>query len=149
MSYKGKFKPKNGYKYLGNPTNIIYRSLWECKLMIYLDSHPDVISWASEEVVIPYRSPIDGRNHRYFPDFYVKRRINGKIKETIIEVKPSEYCKPPKMLATGKKPTKKYITEVRRWGINEAKWKAATEYCKDRGWDFKLMTEKDLGITYG
>lgn len=145
MAYKGRFKPRNPHKYLGNPTNIIYRSLWECKLMKYLDDHPDVISWASEEIIIPYRSPMDRRMHRYYPDFYVKRRINGKIKETIIEVKPLSQTQPPKKLP-GKRPTAKYLREVKTYGINEAKWKAASEYCADRGWDFKIMTEKELGV---
>ena len=141
MSYKGRYKPKNSYKYLGNPTNIIYRSMWECKLMMYLDQHPDVLAWASEEVVIPYKSPIDGKRHRYFPDFYVKRRVNSRIRESLIEVKPSEQTVPPKKK---NKVTRKYLKEVRTWGVNEAKWKAATSYCKDRGWDFKIMTEKEL-----
>jgi len=145
MAYKGRFKPKNTFKYLGNPANIIYRSLWECKLMAYLDNHPDVLSWASEEVCIPYKSPIDGRRHRYFPDFYVKRRINGKIKESVIEVKPKIQTVPPKKL-NRKIPTQKYLREVRTYGINEAKWKAANEYCKDRGWDFLIMTEDQLGV---
>jgi len=145
MAYKGRFKPKNTFKYLGNPANIIYRSLWECKLMAYLDNHPDVLNWASEEVCIPYKSPIDGRRHRYFPDFYVKRRINGKIKESVIEVKPKIQTVPPKKL-NRKIPTQKYLREVRTYGINEAKWKAANEYCKDRGWDFLIMTEDQLGV---
>jgi|TARA_R110000851_G_scaffold142306_3_gene280759 hypothetical protein len=145
MAYKGKFRPINTYKYLGNPSNIIYRSLWECKLMSYLDKHPDVLKWNSEEVIIPYRSPIDGRKHKYYPDFYVQRRINGKIKESIIEVKPDIQTRPPK-IQRSRTPTRKYLREVRAWGVNEAKWIAATEYCKDRGWDFKIMTEKELGI---
>jgi len=145
MAYKGKFKPINYYKYLGNPTNIIYRSLWECKLMSYLDRHNDVIGWASEEIAIPYRSPLDGRKHRYYPDFYVKRKIGGSIKESLIEVKPYKQTMPPK-ITKSKSPTKKYLNEVRAWGVNEAKWNAATEYCKDRGWDFKIMTENELGI---
>lgn len=113
--------------------------------MAYLDKHPDVISWASEEVCIPYRSPIDGRKHRYYPDFYVKRRINGNIKESLIEVKPKKQTMPPKIQKL-KRPTRKYLNEVRTWGINEAKWNAADAYCKDRGWDFKIMTEHELGI---
>lgn len=144
MAYKGRFKPKNTFKYLGNPANIIYRSLWECKLMTYLDNHPDVLKWASEEVCIPYRSPIDGRRHRYFPDFYVQRRVDGKIKESVIEVKPKIQTIPPKR--SNRAPTQKYLREVRTYGINEAKWKAANDYCKDRGWDFLIMTEDQLGI---
>jgi hypothetical protein len=144
MSYKGLFRPKNPQKYRGDPSNIIYRSNWELKLMMYLDSHPQVLQWASEELVIPYRSPIDGKIHRYFPDFFVKKQnIDGKVESVIIEVKPSVQAKPPKVQA---KPTKKYIREVATYGINQAKWKAAKEFCEDRNWKFVVMTEKELGI---
>ena len=147
MSYKGFFRPKYPKKYKGDPTNIIYRSLWEAKLMSYLDQHSDVIQWSSEEFSIPYRSPIDGRLHRYFPDFYVKMKNKEGIVETVvIEVKPASQTKPPKIQT---KPTKKYITEVKTWGVNSAKWKAAVEFCKDRNWIFKIMTEKELGIPNG
>jgi len=143
MSYKGPFKPRNPSKYLGDPTNIIYRSLWELKLMTYLDKHPDVLGWASEEVVVPYRSPFDRKLHRYYVDFYVKRRVDGKIRESLIEVKPKSQTVPPKVKTTK---NRKYLNEVRTWGVNQAKWKAANEYCKDRGWDFKIMTEHELDI---
>lgn len=143
MSYKGIFRPTNPKKYKGDPNNVIYRSSWELKLMIYLDRHPEVVQWSSEEIVIPYRSPIDGRLHRYFPDFYVKKEVNGKIETLIIEVKPKVQTKPPNVQ---KKRTKKYINEVMTWGINEAKWKAAKNFCEDRNWKFMLMTEKELGL---
>ena len=144
MSYKGLFRPRNPAKYKGDASNIIYRSLWEMRLMSYLDAHPDVIQWASEEFSIPYRSPLDGRIHRYFPDFWVKQKgRDGKIEVRVIEVKPAKQTKPP--VAQTKK-TKKYITEVATWGINEAKWKAAISFCNDRGWKFSIMTEKELGI---
>jgi len=147
MSYKGFFKPQNPLKYKGNPANIIYRSLWEAKLMGYLDKHPDVIQWSSEEFSVPYRSPIDGKIHRYFPDFYVKMKNSSGVVETVvIEVKPLKQTRPPKIQT---KPTKKYITEVKTWGINSAKWKAAKEFCEDRKWTFKIMTEKELGIPNG
>lgn len=149
MSYKGYFKPRNPEKYRGDPTNIIYRSLWELKLMGHLDSHPDVIQWASEEFIIPYRSPIDNRIHRYFPDFYVKRKNkHGIIEVLIIEVKPYKETIPPTPLDKGKKPTKRFLNEVRTYGINSSKWKAAREFCSDRGWNFQIMTEKELGIKF-
>lgn len=143
-TYKGRFKPKNPKKYKGDPTNIIYRSLWERKLMAHLDENESVLMWSSEEVIIPYRSPLDNRIHRYFPDFYVKAvDANGTLKEMLIEVKPKkETVEPTKK----KKITKQYITEVTTWGKNQAKWAAAREYCSDRGWEFRLMTEKELGI---
>ena len=141
---KGFFKPKNPQKYKGDPTNIVYRSGWELKLMLYLDKHEEVISWASEEVVIPYRSPIDNRIHRYFPDFIVtKINKEGKKETALIEVKPFKQTLPPARQANM---TRKYLTEVKNWGINEAKWNAAKSYCEDRGWSFHIFTEKELGI---
>ena len=143
-SYQGYFKPKNPQKYKGDPTNIVYRSSWELKLMLYLDSHKDIVTWSSEEIFIPYRSPIDNKIHRYFPDFIVtKINKEGKKETALIEVKPAAQTMPPKKQ---EKVTRKYITEVTTWGINEAKWKAAVEYCKDRKWQFKVITEEDLGI---
>ena len=135
MAYQGRFKPKNPTKYMGDPTNIIYRSGWELKLMSYLDTHVNVLQWSSEEVVIPYKSPIDGRRHRYFPDFYLEQINTNGIKEKIlIEVKPKYQTVPPVVQTTKtKKPTKRYINEVKTWGINQAKWIAAEEFCK-RSW---------------
>ena len=143
---QGKFKPKNPEKYKGNPTEIYWRSSWELKLMLYLDEHKDVINWSSEELAIPYRSPIDGRVHRYYPDFVVtKINSEGKRETALIEVKPSKQTVAPKKQS---KITKSYITEVKTWGVNEAKWKAALEFCKDRGWTFHIFTEKELGIKF-
>lgn len=144
MAYKGKFKPRNPKKYMGDSSNIVYRSRWELVLMSYLDKHPHVIQWASEEVIVPYVSPIDGRIHRYFPDFLVKRiNRNGDRETILIEVKPEYQTVPPQVQS---RKTKKYLNEVKTWGINDAKWKAAREYCNDRGWKFEIFTEKHLGL---
>lgn len=145
-TYKGYFKPKNPQKYQGDPTNIVYRSRWELKLMMYLDDHKEILSWSSEEVIIPYRSPIDGKIHRYFPDFKVtKINKEGKKETALIEIKPLSQTQPPKKQP---KITKRYLTEVKTWGVNEAKWKAAQSYCLDRGWSFHIFTEKELGIKW-
>ena len=145
-TYKGYYRPRNPQKYRGDPQKIIYRSRWEWKLMDHLDSHPQVISWGSEEVIIPYRSPIDGRLHRYFVDFIVTKINTQGLKETmLIEVKPAKQCRPPERQS---KVTKRYITEVTTWGVNSAKWAAAQAFCLDRGWTFHIFTEKELGITF-
>tara|TARA_B100000427_G_scaffold228515_1_gene191866 strand:- start:3142 stop:3576 length:435 start_codon:yes stop_codon:yes gene_type:complete len=144
MPYKGKFRPSKPKKYKGDPTNIVYRSLWELKFMNYCDSNPSIIKWSSEEVIIPYRSPIDNRYHRYFPDFYIKvRESDGNISEKIIEIKPAKEVKEPKKQKTR---TKRYVTEVMTYAKNISKWEAAEEFCKDRKWKFQIMTEKELGI---
>jgi len=144
MSYKGKFRPKFPEKYKGNPTNIVYRSLWELRFMRHLDSHPGVIQWSSEEIIIPYVSPMDNKIHRYFPDFWVKTAAKGGVINTmIIEIKPHAQCKEP---VKQQKITRRYINEVTTYGVNSAKWKAAEQFCLDRKWQFKILTEKDLGL---
>jgi hypothetical protein len=144
---QGQFKPRNPHKYKGNPTNIIYRSSWELKLMGYLDRHEEIISWSSEEIRIPYRSPIDNKIHTYYPDFLVtKLNKEGKKETALIEIKPFNQVMEPKKQSNI---TRKYITEVKTWGINKAKWTAAESYCLDRGWSFHIFTEKELGIIYG
>lgn len=144
MAYSGRFTPSNPQKYIGDYKNIIYRSSWECMCMSWFDRNPDILSWGSEEVIVPYKSPVDGRWHRYFPDFVVKVKTkDNKMKTMMIEVKPKKQTEPPEQR---KRITKQYITEVATWGVNQAKWKAATEYCLDRGWEFKIITEQHLGL---
>ena len=144
MAYSGKFTPKNPQKYIGDYNNIIYRSSWECKVMDWLDRNDNIISWASEELIIPYLSPADNKYHRYFPDFLVKAKTrDGKFKTILIEVKPKRQTLPPE---PKKRVTKQYINEVVTYGVNQAKWKAAQEFCLDRGWEFKVMTEEHLGL---
>ena len=92
MAYRGRYIPSKPQKYKGDSSNIIYRSLWERKFMVYCDRNDAILEWGSEEVIIPYRSPLDGRMHRYFPDFYVKvKQQDGSIKKLLIEVKPKAH----------------------------------------------------------
>jgi hypothetical protein len=144
MAYKSRFTPKNPQKYSGDPTNIICRSSWERRVCIYLDENPSVVEWSSEEIVVPYISPVDNKKHRYFPDFLVKiRKADGTTKTMMLEVKPKHQTTEPKVQ---KRKNKKYLTEVMTWGVNQAKWRYAREYCLDRGWEFKIITEQELGI---
>jgi hypothetical protein len=144
MSYKGKYKPENPKKYKGDPTNIVYRSLWERKFMVYCDKNTNILEWGSEEIALPYRSPLDNRVHRYFPDFYIKvKESNGQIKKYLVEIKPKKQTVEPQIK---QRKTKQYIYEVTEWAKNQAKWKAAREFCEDRQWQFKIVTEDDLGL---
>ena len=143
MSYKGTFTPKNPFKYNGNSKNIIYRSNWELRVMKYFDDHPNVIWWASEELTIPYVSPIDNKTHRYFPDFIVKMRLkDGKFTTYILEVKPLAQTKMP----VQKRKTKRFIQEAATYAVNQEKWRAADLFCREHGWQFKVITEKELGL---
>ncbi len=142
-SYKGKFTPQNPQKYNGNPDNIIYRSSWELRCMKWFDDNPNIIWWSSEELAIPYYSPVDQRMHRYFPDFIIKvKRKDDTIMTYVVEVKPEAQTKKP----TQKRKTKNFLRESITYVVNQMKWKAADEFCHAHGWEFKIITEKDLGI---
>lgn len=144
-SYKGYYRPKNPSKYQGDYTNIVYRSSWELKAMNYFDLTESVESWASEEIVIPYVSPIDGKNHRYYPDFIVKfKDKTGTTKIWMIEVKPLKYVQQPE--TNPKRKTKAWAQRVSEWIKNQAKWEAARKFCDSKGWEFRVFTEKELGI---
>lgn len=139
---QGYFRPQNPKKYIGNPNNIVYRSSWELKFMRWCDRNENIIEYGSEEFSIPYLSPVDNRVHRYFPDFIIKvKESNGQIKTYVIEVKPKKQTQPPKKKTRA---TKSYIFECKTYAVNQAKWKAADEFCKDRLIEFKIITEEEL-----
>ena len=141
--YRGKFKIKNSQKYKGNPSNIIYRSLMELRFMKWCDSSEKILQWSSEEVVIPYISPIDNKRHRYFPDFLIQTAKGWFL----IEVKPQIESRPPKKKLVEKlnlKKKRRYMKSVRTWLVNEAKWNAAKKVCDVEGWTFEIFTEKQL-----
>ncbi len=138
-SYKGLFKPANPKKYVGDTNQIVYRSLLERKFMRYCDLNDDILHWASEELPIRYFNPLDKKYHRYFPDFIIK---TSKDERFIIEIKPSRQCNKPK---TPKRKTKSFFRESYQYIKNQAKWQAARKYCDDKGLEFKIITEKDLG----
>lgn len=137
MAYKGRYKVKNPSKYKGNPTQVIFRSLWERQVFRWCDNDPSVLQWSSEEIIIPYRCKTDRKLHRYYPDVYIKTK-NG---EYLIEIKPKKETVPPRDRS---KKTKKYLNEVMTYIKNTSKWDAAKEYCADRGFIFDIWTEDTL-----
>lgn len=142
MSYKGRYKVKNPSKYKGNPTQVIFRSLWERQVFRWCDENSSVLQWSSEEIIIPYRCKTDKKLHRYYPDVYIKT----KDKEYLIEIKPKKETVLPRDRS---KKTKTYLNEVMTYIKNTSKWDAAKEYCADRGFIFDIWTEdtlKKMGI---
>ena len=119
---KGKYIPKNSYK--NAQASCIYRSMWERRFMLYCDRNDNILQWNSESLHIQYKSPKDNRLHNYYPDFYIKyKNIHGNTVEKIIEIKPQWQMK---------------------WSVNRAKWRAARQYCKVHGYEFQVLTEKEL-----
>ena len=112
--------------------------------MVWCDHNANVIEWGSEEIIIPYKSPLDNRIHRYYPDFYVKAITrDGRLAKNIIEIKPYAQTLPPKRK---KQKSKTFLTEVKTFNVNAAKWKAARSYCADRRMNFLILTEHHLGV---
>jgi hypothetical protein len=143
-SIKSKYKPSFPKKYKGDPNNIICRSSWERKFCHWCDLNENILEWGSEEFFIPYLSPVDNRVHRYYPDFIIKvKESTGKIKTYVIEVKPERQTRPP---VKKSRVTKSFLYEAQTYAVNQAKWKAAQEWCADRLLEFKVITEKELGI---
>jgi len=142
--YKGRYRVVNPGKYAGDHTKVIFRSMWEYKFMKYCDHNPSILEWGSEEIVIPYLSPVDGKIHRYFVDFYCRiQESNGRTQRYLIEIKPSKFTRPPDQ---PQRRTPRYLQEVFTWGVNQAKWQAARDFCENRGWRFEILTEHELGL---
>ena len=138
-TYKGRYKPSNPSKYVGDVDNVVYRSGWERHVMKWCDSNPDVEQWMSEELIIPYICETDKRPHRYFMDFVIKYR-SGRV--TLVEVKPEKETKRPEKKQG--KSRQRLLSEGLTYVKNQSKWKAASEYAKDRGYHFEIWTEKEL-----
>ena len=143
MAYKGRYKLKHPEKYVGDANKVVYRSLWERNTFRWCENNPKVKSWNSEEVVVPYKSTVDKRLHRYFVDLLIEMD-NGKV--FLVEIKPKAQTIAPKKK---NRKTKKYINEVLTYAKNNDKWEAADAFAKHNGWKFQIWTEetlKNLGI---
>ena len=105
-----------------------------------LDKHPSIVRWASEEIAIPYRSPIDKKVHKYYPDLWVEKENGERL---LIEIKPEDFTRPP-ILKEGKRRTRRYKRQYVSYRINEAKWDAAKRFCDKHGWTWKIMTDREI-----
>lgn len=142
--HQGKYTVKNVTKYVGDASNVVYRSSWEKKLFLWLDTQRNVTKWSSEEIKIPYYYSVDRKQHTYYPDVYMEYvSRSGEIKKAIVEVKPFHQTMPP-ILPFSQRVTKRFISEQVEYTKNQDKWKAAREWCKNRGCQFIVITEREL-----
>ena len=137
---KGPYTVKNRSKYIGKKTPFA-RSSWEFEYMRYLDEHEFVAGWGSECVAIPYYDPIRETTRNYFTDFLVVLKDRRRI---LIEIKPHNQTKPPRKSKNKKKSTMLY--ESKMYDTNQAKWAYANRFCEARGWEFKIITEKNFNF---
>ena len=142
--HQGSYTPRCPEKYIGNAKSIVYRSKWELVFLKWCDETPDVVKYSSEECVIPYISPVDGQKHRYFVDFFVQIRQGNELKNFLVEIKPYGQTQPPKPPRKGGTLSESYQEACRTYLVNQAKWEAARAVCAKRGWEFMVLTEKEL-----
>ena len=148
MSYHGRVKLhklNHPEKYLGKSDNINFDSLWERKFIIFIDNNPSILKW-NREPVIPYLKPTTNKIHKYYVDFFIQlREKDGTIISHLIEIKPYNQTKEPKVTLTKKtkKPTKAYYKRLTTYRINKAKWQAAEKICEENGWKFTILHEKN------
>lgn len=135
MAYKSVYNPKNPKKYAGDASKIVCRSLWERNVCKFCDETPNIIKWSSEEISIPYVSPLDKKVHNYYPDFLIQFKNSAGLQNWMVEVKPKKQT----FLKENASKKEKAI-----WIINTAKWQAAKKYCEIHNIVFKIVTEKDL-----
>lgn len=141
-SHKGRYVPKHPEKYVGDVSSIWYRSGLERTFMVWCDTNVNVKKWNSEEIIVPYLSPVDNKAHRYFVDFIIQiQNKKGELKTYLVEIKPFKFTKAPSMR---KRKTKGLIQEAIQWQVNQAKWDAAKQFCKGKGWEFMVITERDI-----
>jgi hypothetical protein len=143
---QGKYVCVNPQKYIGDSSDIVYRSSWEQRMCKWCDSRENVIEWSSETIVVPYYFPVDNKNHRYFVDFLVKIRSNDNtVKTLLIEIKPSkEVNKPTPPKTNNRKAQMRYSKEIETYIKNQCKWEAASAYAAARGYEFVVLTEHHL-----
>lgn len=139
---KGLFTPKNPQKYKGDVNKIVFRSSWEETFCEWCDNNPNVLNWASEEIKIPYISPLDHKKHTYYPDFWIKGITKtGKIFQELIEIKPKKQMMAPTLVGKNKK---RQLFESNTFVVNQAKWEAAQYYCSKYGLNFRILTENEI-----
>jgi hypothetical protein len=142
---QGYYTLNNPDKYIGDPTKIIYRSSWEYKFCRYCDDSTNVLKWSSEPFPIKYMSPIDGKEHDYYIDFYMRGIKDGQEIDYLVEVKPQESLKKPVFegIQTMQK-LKNFNYAAKTFIINTAKFSAAKAYAESIGYKFIIVTEDFL-----
>lgn len=133
--HSGVYTPSFPEKYKGL-TAPRYRSSWELQLFRLADKHPNVVSWASEAIKIPYFNPVTRKQSMYTPDVLMTYEDkNGKRRIELIEIKPSKQTH----LAEAKS-----MYDKVQFAINVAKWKAAQSFCKNHGMTFRVINENQI-----
>jgi hypothetical protein len=76
----------------------------------------------------------------------MKMKINNQIKKYMVEIKPFRQTQDPKNFDQSRKRKKTIIYENLNYLKNVAKWSAAKKWCVSQGYEFNILTEKELGI---
>ena len=132
---QGVYKVTNPLKYVGK-REPRYRSGWELAFMRFCDTNDNILQWASESIVIPYRHPLTGKMTNYVPDFLITYRTkDNRMCAEVIEIKPKKQS-----LIESKASARDRAVVA----VNYSKWDAATKWCRRQGLQFRVITEDDI-----
>jgi hypothetical protein len=124
---------------------IKYRSGWEKIFFMFMDMNDNIIRCNSEGMIIPYYNPVKGKVSKYYMDAMMQTKDGTTW---LVEIKPYKETIPPKKPRKNAKNPQKaqenYIKAVETYAVNQAKWEAAQKLCDEKGWKFKIITEKEL-----
>jgi hypothetical protein len=140
---KARFKPRNPHKYIGDPNNIIIRSSWETKVFKFCDDNVNVLRWSSEEDAIPYLKPMHNGGLKpafYYPDLYVEyMNVDGELIKEVFEVKPKKFTRQSRSRTDSVRMFENY-----QYIVNMAKFAAADNWCKAKGYKFTILSEDSI-----
>jgi len=154
---QGLYIPKNKDKVikLNSKGGLFYRSGLEQKMMVYFDNNDNIINWGAEHLRIPYTKTewvnesqeFKTTDHSYYPDFYYElKRSDGTISKVVAEVKPESETIEPKISSNPtSKQLKNFEYSLKMYNKNLSKWTYMIEYCERKGFEFIIITEKNLG----
>jgi len=144
--HQGQYRVVNTSKFVGSNGIAIYRSSWEKLSFSILDRNPKILRWGSENVVIPYSDPTRGGSiHKYVVDLFIEYidARTGKTRTILAEIKPYSQTQLP---VKGRKSKTTYMYQILEFSRNQAKWLSAKAFCKKKGWEFLLWTEKGSNL---
>jgi len=132
---QGIYRVTNPQKYVGK-REPRYRSGWEHAFMRFCDTNDNILQWASESIVIPYRHPLTGKMTNYVPDFLITyRNRDNTMRAEVVEIKPKKQS----IIESKASARDRAVVAV-----NYAKWAAAQAWCKRAGLTFRVLTEDDI-----
>ncbi len=158
---QGNYIPINKDKVLklNDEGGVYFRSSWEKRIMVWLDTKNEIVKWGAECIKIPYQltEVVDGdfkiKTRSYYPDFYYEIKTGDSIKQVVVEVKPQKDYEDAVLFEKGGFNIQENLTLKKIKGLeyrfktaqkNYKKWETMIKWCEKKGFEFIIITELSL-----